>query len=429
LRRSVLSKWSTIIMGGTNLHKAKPFSISKMAVLTAFNKIKANKGAAGVDKQSIADFEKDLKSNLYKVWNRMSSGSYFPPPVRLVEIPKKGGGKRGLGIPTVLDRIAQMVVKLHLEPELEPYFHPDSYGYRPGKSSIQAISKVRERCWKYDWVVDIDIKGFFDNIDHELMMRAVRKHVRQKWIQLYIERWLKVPVQTSKNQRIFRGKGTPQGGVISPLLANLFLHYAFDVWMKRKFPHIPFARYADDIVIHCITEKQALWIKQTLEERLKECNLEINQEKTKIIYCQDANRTMNYSSTQFCFLGYTFKARTSRNRRGKLFMNFLPAADDNALKEIRDKIRNWKIHRKINLTLEDIERTFNPILRGWFNYYGRFYKSRFYTIFRMFNCILVKWARRKYKSLRSRGRALKWFVRIADKSPNLFVHWRIGVTP
>jgi RNA-directed DNA polymerase len=203
------------------LKQAKSFDISKQVVWEAYQRVKANRGSAGVDAQSIQDFEVDLKDNLYKLWNRMASGSYFPPPVRRVEIPKKDGGLRPLGIPTVSDRIAQMVVKMMFEPEVEPYFHPDSYGYRPGKSAIQAVGMVRGRCWRYNWVVDLDIRGFFDNMDHDLLMRAVRKHTDCKWIRLYIERWLKAPVQMGDGSLVNRDKGTPKGGVISPLLVEV----------------------------------------------------------------------------------------------------------------------------------------------------------------------------------------------------------------
>ncbi|MFH1821452.1 MAG: group II intron reverse transcriptase/maturase [Methanobacteriota archaeon] len=257
------------------MSQAKPFEISKQVMWKAYKRVKANKGASGVDEESILDFEVKLRDNLYKLWNRMSSGSYFPPAVRRVEIPKANGGMRPLGIPTVSDRIAQMVVKMYLEPKVEPYFHKDSYGYRPNKSAIEALGIARERCWRQDWVLDLDIRGFFDNLDHELLMRAVKKHTDCKWIVLYVERWLKAPVQLENGTRISRGKGTPQGGVVSPLLANLFLHYALDEWMKRKYSDIPFERYADDVVFHCKTEAEAKALKMAIEERLVACGLEL----------------------------------------------------------------------------------------------------------------------------------------------------------
>ena len=269
------------------MDKAKPFIISKREVWEAYKRVKSNRGAAGVDRQSIDEFERDLESNLYKLWNRMSSGSYFPPPVLRVEIPKADGRMRPLGIPTVTDRIAQMVVKRYLEPELEKHFHSDSYGYRPGRSTADAVGVARRRCWEYDWVLDLDVKGFFDNIDHDLLMRAVQKHTDCRWVLLYIQRWLEAPVQLPDGSLEARGKGTPQGSVISPLLANLFLHYAFDLWMQRKYPSVPFERYADDIICHCKSEAQAEWLLDIIGKRMAECKLKLNLEKTKIVYCKD----------------------------------------------------------------------------------------------------------------------------------------------
>jgi RNA-directed DNA polymerase len=227
--------------------KTKPFCISKQVVWEAYRRVKANQGAAGVDGQSIKDFEVHLKDNQYKIWNRMSSGSYFPPPVRTVDIPKSDGRSRRLGIPSVSDRVAQMVVKMYLEPKVEPIFHPDSYGYISGKSALDAVSVTRKRCWWYDWVIDLDVQGFFDNIDHALMMHAVKKHISSKWMLLYIERWLKAPAQLEDGSLIGRNKGTPQGGVISPLLANIFLHHVFDEWMRVSYPKLLFSRYADEL--------------------------------------------------------------------------------------------------------------------------------------------------------------------------------------
>jgi RNA-directed DNA polymerase len=287
------------------MDKAKPFCISKQEVWEAYKRVKANKGAAGVDEQSIAGFEKRLKRNLYKIWNRMSSGSYFPPPVRTVKIPKANGGERKLGIPTVSDRIAQMVVKSRLEPEVDPLFHPDSYGYRPGKSALDAVGQARQRCWRHDWIVDLDIKGFFDNIDQNLLMRAVKKHAKEKWVVLYIERWLQAPIQEEDGQLIQRGRGTPQGGVASPLLANLFLHYAFDRWIAATYPHVRFERYADDAIVHCRTEVEAQQVRAAIAARFEECRLELHPEKTKIVYCKDDDRRRTYPNEKFDFLGYS----------------------------------------------------------------------------------------------------------------------------
>jgi group II intron reverse transcriptase/maturase len=405
---------------------AKPFGISKRDVWEAYKRVKANQGAAGVDGQSIAEVERDLQNNLYKLWNRMASGSYFPPPVRRVDIPKGDGRTRPLGIPTVADRIAQTVVKRYLEPEVDQHFHPDSYGYRPGKSAIEAVGQARERCWRYDWVIDLDIQGFFDNIDHELLMRAVRKHTDCPWVLLYIERWLRVPVQMPDGTLVNREKGTPQGGVVSPLLANLFLHYTFDVWMQRHHPDIPFERYADDAVCHCRTEAQAQSLRQELEQRFAECRLELHPQKTKIVYCKDDDRRGTYPNDRFDFLGYTFRARRSKNRWGKYFVNFSPAASAEATRDFRRELRRWHLHTRSDKSLEDLSRMFNPVLRGWVNYYCRFYKSALYPTFQHVDRILVRWALRKYKRLRGhQRRAAHWLRRIARRQPDLFAHWRL----
>ena len=404
----------------------KSFEISKRQLLKAYKRIKANKGGAGVDGESIEQFEEELSSNLYKLWNRLASGSYFPPPVRRVEIPKGDGGMRPLGIPTVGDRIAQMVVKEALEPELEPHFHEDSYGYRPGKSAHDALAQTRKRCWRYDWVLDLDIKGFFDNIDHELLMRAVRRHTNCKWILLYVDRWLKAPVQLLDGSLQQPQKGTPQGGVISPLLANLFLHYAFDLWMKRQSPNIPFERYADDAICHCKSERQAQWLKATLERRFAEVGQMLHPQKTKIVYCKDEDRRENYSNEIFDYLGYTFRPRRSKNRWGKYFINFSPAISNKAAKAIRDEAKRWRWHLRSDKHLEDLARMFNPIIRGWISYYGRFYKSALYPTLRCLDRRLVQWARRKFKRLkRHRRRAEQWLRRVARRQPGLFAHWRL----
>jgi RNA-directed DNA polymerase len=411
------------------LRRAKPFEISKKVVWEAWKRVKANHGAAGVDEESISDFEKDLKDNLYKIWNRMSSGCYFPPAVRGVGIPKRQEGERVLGIPTVSDRVAQMVAKMYLEPILEPYFHQDSYGYRPGKSAIQAVEATRKRCWRYDWVLEFDIKGLFDNIDHDLLMRAVRKHTDCKWILLYIERWLKAPFQKGEIL-VEREKGTPQGGVISPLLANLFMHYVFDKWMERNYPQTPFCRYADDGVVHCRTEEEALIMKEVLEARFKECKLELHPEKTRVIYCKDDDRRKEHSHTRFDFLGFTFRPRRSKNRWGKHFINFTPAVSNEAGKSMRQEARRWRLHLRSDKSLEDLSRMFSPIVRGWINYYGSFYKSALYPTLKHLNRALVRWAMRKFKRLRRhQRRAEHWLGRIARKEPWLFPHWQMGVRP
>lgn len=428
LHHSVLNNGQLIKEEPVN--ETKSYSIVREVVWEAYKKVKANKGAAGVDEQSITKYEERLEKNLYKLWNRMSSGSYMPAPVRVVKIPKADGRERALGIPTVEDRIAQMVVKIILEPKLEPIFHEDSYGYRPGKSAKEAIGIARERCWRKDWVVDIDIKGYFDNIDHDLMMRALEKHTQEKWILLYVKRWLTVPAQQQDGTLQERIKGTPQGGVISPLLANLFLHYAFDGWMRRNHPEVPFERYADDAIVHCKSESHAKWIKEAISKRLARCKLEMNPEKTKIIYCKDDDRKGEYPNEKFDFLGYTFRARRSKNRWGKHFINFSPAVSDKASKGMRDTMRSWGLHRRSDKTLQDISHMFNPIVRGWINYYGSYYKSALYPTFWILNWVLVRWAMRKYKRLRRhQRRARYWLEGIAKREPQLFAHWQMGIQP
>jgi RNA-directed DNA polymerase len=412
------------------LSKAKPFCISKKVVFEAYKRVKGNKGAAGVDEESIADFEVELRNNLYKIWNRMSSGSYFPPPVRVVEIGKRDGGQRRLGVPTVSDRVAQMVAKTYFEPLVEPSFHQDSYGYRPGKSAIDAVGAARQRCWRYDWVLDLDIKGFFDNIDHDLMMRAVRKHTDCKWLVLYMERWLKAPAQLADGSIVSRDRGTPQGGVISPLLANLFLHYAFDEWMRKKHPHVSFERYADDIIVHCKTERQARWFRAAIERRLSACKLGLHPAKTKIVYCKDSKRQGSYENEKFDFLGYTFRPRLSKNRWKGCVVNFSPAVSDKVAKSMRGVMRSWRIHLMSDKSIVDLSRMFNPVLQGWVNYYGQFFRSALYPIFDQLNCSLKRWAMRKYKRLRGRQRkAYRWLKRIARREPTWFAHWQLHRRP
>jgi len=409
------------------MNEAKPFCISKKEVLEAYKRVKENKGAAGVDEQTVEDFEKKLKKNLYKIWNRMSSGSYFPPPVRTVKMPKKNGGERKLGIPTVADRIAQQVVKARLEPEVEPLFHADSYGYRPRKSALDAVGQARKRCWRYDWVLDLDIKSFFDTLSQDLLLRAVKKHAPEQWIVLYIERWLKAPMQEEDGRLVPREKGTPQGGVASPLLANLFLHYALDRWLAAHYPQVPFERYADDVIVHCRTEKEAQEMRKAIAARLQSCGLELHPEKTKVVYCKDDSRKKTYPNEKFDFLGYTFRPRSSANRQGKFFINFSPAVSNQAAKAIRDKFRSWKLPQRSDKAIEDLSRMFNPIIRGWIQYYGRYYRSALYPTMRELDRDLALWAKQKYKKLRRHLRkATHWIARISRSAPELFAHWQMG---
>ena len=413
------------------MDKVKSFSISKHIVWEAYKRVKANRGAAGVDGQTLKAFEKDLKNNLYRIWNRMSSGSYFPPPVRLVEIPKGDGRMRPLGIPTVSDRIAQTVVKMALESVVEPKFHSDSYGYRPGKSALDAIGVARERCWRMDWVIDLDIKGFFDNLDHDLVMKAVKFHTDLAWIHLYVERWLRAPVQMPDGMVRERGTGTPQGGVISPLLANMFMHHAFDDWMRRNQPGVQFERYADDVVIHCASLSQAEEVLEAVRNRLKQCGLELHPTKTKIVYCKDDNRRENFEPHTFDFLGYTFQPRRIRSNKGKYFIGFVPAMSNKAAKAVRQTMRGWRLAVfRNNQTLEALARFTDPFVRGWMNYYGRYYRSRCVRVLQHLNRILMRWVMRKYKRFRGRQRAAThWLGRIAKRDGDLFVLWSLGIKP
>lgn len=411
--------------------EAKPYDIPKRLVWEAYLRVKENRGAAGVDGETVAAFEKDLKGNLYKVWNRMSSGSYFPPPVRLVEIPKDNGGMRPLGIPTVADRVAQTVVKMVLEEVVEPVFHDDSYGYRPGRGALDAVGVARKRCWAADWVIDLDIKAFFDSIPHDLVERAVAHHTKVPWIRLYIARWLRAPVQKPDGTQEARTKGTPQGGVISPLLANLFLHHAFDTWMSRKYPDVRFERYADDAIVHCRSEEQARVVVAAISDRFAQCGLELHPTKTRIVYCKDDDRRGEYEHIRFDFLGYTFQPRRAKNRWGKYFVSFLPAISTKAASSIRRTIREWRMaSTRNNQRLEDLAALTNPAVRGWMNYYGRYYRSRCVQVLRHLNEALAAWARRKYRRLRRRERAsMHWLGTIARRDPGLFALWQLGVQP
>jgi RNA-directed DNA polymerase len=411
----------------------KPFQIAKWAVWEAFQRVRANKGAAGVDEESIAQFEADRDRNLYKIWNRLSSGSYFPPPVKAVEIPKPGGeGVRVLGVPTVADRVAQTVVRMYLEPKVEPIFHPDSYGYRPGKSALDAVGTCRQRCWRSDWVIDLDIQKFFDTVPHDLVEKAVAHHISpdQRWILLYVQRWLRAPLAQPDGTLVARDRGTPQGSAISPLLANLFMHYAFDVWIAREFPNIRFERYCDDAVVHCGSEQQARLVRDAIAARLEQVGLALHPDKTRIVYCKDADRRDDHEVTSFTFLGYEFRPRLAKSRTGHHFVSFLPAVSTAAKKAMSADIRSWHMARRSDKSLDDLARMFNSIVQGWINYYGRFYRFELLLFLRRLNRHLVRWATRKYKRLKRRERrAMAWLAEISHRSPNLFAHWRLGARP
>ena len=405
----------------------KSFVISKQLVWEAYQRVKANQGAPGVDEQSIVDFESDLKNNLYRIWNRMSSGSYFPPPVRAVEIPKpQGGGTRMLGVPTVGDRIAQTVVALTLEPRTEQVFHRDSYGYRPGKSAHHALAACRQRCWEKDWVLDIDIRAFFDSLSHDLVVKAVTANIttEQRWVLLYVTRWLTAPLQLPDQTLRQRDRGTPQGSAVSPVLANLVLHYAFDMFLTRAFPTVPFERYADDAVIHCATERQAHQVWAALDARLTSLGLALHPDKTRIVYCKDKRRRGSYEHTSFTFLGYTFRPRKAKGRDGGLYLGFLPAVSAAALKKMSTKLRRWRLHLWITRSLDELADAINPIVRGWMHYYGRFYRSALLPLLERINTYLKRWAGRKYKRLRTYKRVKTWWLGILDRDPELFTHWR-----
>jgi RNA-directed DNA polymerase len=405
----------------------KPFQIPKQLVWEAYKQVKANKGAAGVDGCSIEDFEKDLRDNLYKIWNRMSSGTYFPPPVRAVEIPKPhGGGTRMLGIPTVADRVAQTVAALALEPRTEFIFRDDSYGYRPGRSPLMAVAKCRERCWKKDWVIDLDVRKFFDSVDHDLMVKAVEANItcEQRWVVLYVKRWLKAPVLMPDGRRAERDRGTPQGSAVSPVLANLFMHYAFDSWLEREFPAVEFERFADDAVVHCATERQARQVLAALGQRMTAVGLALHPDKTKVVYCKDRKRRLNHEHTSFTFLGYTFRARKAPTRDGRsMFTAFLPAVSRDALKKMSGEVRRWRINLRTTSDLGELAEWMNPVIRGWMTYYGKFYRTALDGLLRRINTYLVRWARRKFKRLRAFKKAKRWWNGLLHRQPALFAHW------
>jgi RNA-directed DNA polymerase len=402
----------------------KSFDISKEEVEAAWQKVRANQGAPGVDRVSLEEFEADLGNGLHKLWNRMSSGSYFPPPVMAVQIPKAGGGTRMLGVPTIADRVAQTVVAARIEAAAEPVFHADSYGYRPGKSALDAVGRCRERCWAYDWVVDLDVSKFFDSVRWDLVIKAVQAHADLPWVILYVKRWLAAAVQMPDGSLVQRDRGTPQGSAVSPVLANLFLHYAFDKWMAREFGDCPFERYADDAVVHCKTQARARQVREALEQRMSEVGLTLHPAKTKIVYCKDGNRTGHHDGpVSFDFLGYTFRARSMNGRRGR-FTGYGPAVSDAALAKMSQAVASWRLRRRSALSWTELVRQVSPVIRGWMNYYGQFHRSQLYPLLARINYHVMKWLRAKYKRLRNRTALQRAWDRAVTQDPSALPHWK-----
>lgn len=404
----------------------KSLPVTKRMVWKAYKQVKRNGGGAGVDKESIEQFDADLSKNLYRIWNRMASGSYFPPAVRTVLIPKKQGGSRPLGIPTVGDRIAQTVVKQYVEPELDKQFHDSSFGYRQGKNAHQAVKQCEGNCRQHAWVIDVDIKGFFDNIDHTVMMGLLEKHTQEKWVKMYMDRWLKASVAQPDGSLVKREKGTPQGGVISPLLANLYLHHAFDKWMEEEHRNHPFERYADDIVIHCQTREEAGQLLELIRERMQQYKLQLHPEKTKIVYCKDYRRKERYENRSFTFLGFSLQPRTMASQRGGRFLVFRAAIGEQAKSSIRQAIAEVVQPSRYKHSIAWMAEKLNAKLRGWLNYYGAFMKWETLDVFRYLNGLLMRWVRNVYKIYGKR----KAFGKLRDiqrQVPNLFYHWQVGV--
>lgn len=408
------------------MNKTKSFDIPKQLIIKAYKQVFQNKGVEGVDGITIIKFKENLKGSLYKLWNRMSSGSYNPQPLRVVKIPKNTEGYRTLCIPTVYDRIAQTAVAMYLEPLVEPTFHENSYGYRPNKSALDAVEVTRKRCWKYDWIIDLDIAEFFDSLDHDLVLQTIKMYTDCKWVILYVERWLKVSIQQSDGNTITRNKGIPQGSPISPIISNIVMHLIFDEWMKQKQPTSPFERYVDDVIVHCKTYKQANFIRDVIKKRLLEFSLNLQIEKTSIVYCKDDNRKENFSKYTFYFLGFTFRPRQARGKRGGSFTSFLPAISNKAKKKIKRNIRAWRLHQRTRNTLEELAVKINPIVRGWIQYYGKFYKSEMRIFIWNIENYLLRWIMAKYKNFRNKVKhSWKFMSKIKKKFPSIFYHWTI----
>ena len=410
--------------------KTKSFPISKRMVYDSYLKVTEKNGGAGIDKESIEMFDANLSKNLYKIWNRMASGSYLPPPVRTVLIDKKQGGKRPLGIPTVGDRIAQGVAKNYLEPSMELIFHNSSFGYRPGRSAHDALAQCHANCLRYSWVIDLDIKGFFDNISHEKLMELLELHTQEKWVLLYVKRWLTAGVEQEDGSIVARTKGTPQGGVASPLLANLYLHHAFDKWIDETHINNPFERYADDIIIHCQSREEAEGLLSLLKDRMAEYSLTLHPEKTKIVYCKNYQRKEKYKENSFTFLSFTFRPRMALDNfgRNKRIVLFNGAISNDAKTSIRKSIRRIINPQKINSTIEAFAAVLNPKIRGWFNYYSKFFRNKVFKVFTYIDALLLKWIKAKYRvtSIKKSISKLKAF---RTEYPDMFYHWKIAIKP
>jgi RNA-directed DNA polymerase len=410
-----------------NEEGTKSFAVSKAMVYKSYLKVSDKNGGAGIDKETVDMFNENLSSNLYKVWNRMASGSYFPPPVRTELIRKKQGGMRPLGIPTVGDRIAQGVVKDYLEPILEPLFHINSFGYRPGRSAHDALAQCQQNCIQQAWVVDLDIKGFFDNISHEWMMKMLKHHTQEKWVLLYAERWLKAGIEQADGSIASREIGTPQGGVISPLFANLYLHHAFDTWMSKFYPTNAFERYADDIIVHCNTKEEAEQLLSSIRERLAGFELELHPEKTKLVYCKNYRRKEQHEHNSFTFLSFSFQPRGMRNHERKSkFTVFSAAICCKAKTYIRQRIRLVFNPRNTQVTLVSTAKKLNPKIRGWLNYYCKFNPTEAKNVFVYVNQLIRRWMEEKFR-LRSKGKVQILYDSYAQTNTGLFVHWQKGI--
>lgn len=401
-------------------YETKTHPITKRMVLDAYKHVRDNRGSAGVDGQSINNYAENLSKNMYKLWNRMTSGSYMPSLVKEVLIPKKSGGYRGLGIPTVEDRIAQQVVKSYLEPKIDATFHSSSFGYRRGRSAHDALAQAHRWCKHLSWVIDMDIKGFFDNIDHDLMMKAVRHYTTEKWVLLYIERWLKAGV-LKESGIVSREKGTPQGGVISPLLSNIFLHFAFDKWMEIHYPYIKFERYCDDIIVHCASLNQAEFLKSKISQRLQQCKLELSLEKTQIVYCPNKKHPSGYKNRSFNFLGYTFRPRWINNPNGGELV-FTPCMSNVSKRSVKDSVRDMRFKRK-QIPIQRMAALLNPKIQGWVNYYCRWNKWTTTGLWWWLNNRLVRWVMKT--RLFSLKRAVRWLKGVYKTQPGLFAHWQL----